>query len=332
MEMILERPTAAQSRHTVADPSMVGEVRREALRLAQLHGLAEEPAARAAIVVTELANNLLQHGGGGELLLQAILLQDSQALIEVLAIDRGRGMENPARCLTDGYSTAGTLGTGLGAVGRMATEFDLYSTVGEGTVVMARVGTGTAPHLGVINLALAGELECGDSWRLVREQDATALLVVDGLGHGVFAAQASRAAVSAFDLAPFDPPQEVLERINRALKGTRGAAAACARIGADGQLLYAGLGNIHGAVVSAEGARGLASHNGTLGLGLTRPRQFNYPRPPGTLLVMHSDGLSMRWNLSARPGLLQRHPAVIAAMLYRDHSRSHDDATVVVLR
>jgi anti-sigma regulatory factor (Ser/Thr protein kinase) len=157
MEIILGAPVAAQSRHTVTDPSMVGEVRRQAQRLAQLHGLSEESAGRAAIVATELANNLLQHGGGGELLLQSIESQESQRIIEVLAIDRGRGMENPERCLTDGFSTAGTMGTGLGAVRRLAAEFDLYSSADEGAVVMARIGMGTAPHLGAINLALAGE-------------------------------------------------------------------------------------------------------------------------------------------------------------------------------
>ena len=44
------------------------------------------------------------------------------------------------RCLTDGYSTAGTPGTGLGAVRRLANEFDIYSAPGEGTIVMARFG------------------------------------------------------------------------------------------------------------------------------------------------------------------------------------------------
>jgi hypothetical protein len=47
---------------------------------------------------------------------------------------------------------------------------------------------------------------------------------------------------------------------------------------------------------------------------------------------MHSDGLSGRWSLDDWPGLRQRHPVVIATVLYRDFSRSTDDATVVVAR
>jgi|HubBroStandDraft_1064217.scaffolds.fasta_scaffold20432_4 anti-sigma regulatory factor (Ser/Thr protein kinase) len=332
MEVTLEQPVAAQWCQMIDHPSVVGECRREAVRLAQQYGLGEEVSGRAAIVATELTNNLLQHGGGGELLVQAVAANSSRHLIEILAIDRGPGMESTERCLRDGYSTAGTMGTGLGAVRRLASEFDLYSSSGAGTVVMARVGAGTAPHVGAVNRALTGELECGDSWRLACTESVTALLVVDGLGHGTFAAQAAQIAVSAFDQGPHDPPQQLIERLHRVLSGTRGAAAACARIERDGRVSYAGVGNIHAALVSGDSARSLVSHNGILGLRVSRLRQFEYQRSPGALLVMHSDGLSARWNLSSKPGLLQRHPGVIAAVLYRDHARSHDDATVVVLR
>jgi anti-sigma regulatory factor (Ser/Thr protein kinase) len=65
--------TVAQHRHLIDETTKVGEARRDALRLAQAHGLDATVCGRVAIVVTELANNLLQHGGGGELLLQPIV-------------------------------------------------------------------------------------------------------------------------------------------------------------------------------------------------------------------------------------------------------------------
>jgi hypothetical protein len=288
-------------------------------------------AGRAGIVATELANNLLRHAGGGELLLQQMQSGDTR-LVEILAVDRGGGMVDAERCLTDGFSTGGTMGTGLGAVRRLAAEFDLYSVVGQGAVVLARVGVGSARHFGAISVPLKGEIESGDSWRLASASGVTALLVVDGLGHGTFAAQAAQAALSAFDRSPFDAPQVVLERMHRALAGTRGAAAACARIDSAGRLAYAGIGNIHGVVLSGDALRGLLSHNGTLGLRAPRMQQFDYQRAAGALLIMNSDGVSSRWNLDGNPGLLHRHPAVVAGVLYREHGRAHDDATIVVLR
>jgi hypothetical protein len=61
-------------------------------------------------------------------------------------------------------------------------------------------------------------------------------------------------------------------------------------------------------------------------------QQSEYAVPPGALLIMHSDGVSARWDLSTRPGLINCHPAVIAGTIYRDNGRGRDDATVVVVK
>jgi hypothetical protein len=120
--------------------------------------------------------------------------------------------------------------------------------------------------------------------------------------------------------------------MHRILSGSRGAAVACAELRPqDLKIDYAGVGNISGAVVAAERSRGMVSHNGTLGVKLLRNQQFEYEWPKGSLVVMHSDGLSARWNLAVYPGLhLHHHPGVIAGVLYRDFVRRRDDATVVV--
>jgi anti-sigma regulatory factor (Ser/Thr protein kinase) len=322
------RDRSAPQRHVIDDTSKVGEARRAAQTLANFEFDAEM-AGKVSIAATELANNLMLHAGGGELLIQTLGADDA-AVIELLAIDRGPGMANVERCMIDGYSTAGTPGTGLGAVRRLATEFDIHSTPGEGTVVMARFGQGTALRYGAVSVPLEGEIECGDGWRLVEGAGCTSLFVVDGLGHGAFAAEAARTAIDAFLVDPFAPPQEIMIRANGLMSKTRGGAAACARI-EGGNLSYAGVGNISGSLVAADKSQGLVSHNGTLGLNHRRHQQFEYQRPPGSLLIMHSDGVSARWELKSRPDLLGCHPAVIAGAIYRDHGRDRDDATIVVV-
>jgi hypothetical protein len=119
-------------------------------------------------------------------------------------------------------------------------------------------------------------------------------------------------------------------RANGLMSKTRGGAAACARV-IGGKVTYAGVGNISGTLISAGKSQGMVSHNGTLGLHHRRATQFDYHRDPGTLLVMHSDGISARWELKSRADLLCKHPAIIAAFIYRDHARGRDDATVVVV-
>jgi hypothetical protein len=49
-------------------------------------------------------------------------------------------------------------------------------------------------------------------------------------------------------------------------------------------------------------------------------------------LVLYSDGLTTHWDLNAYPGLISRHPSLIAGVLYRDFNRGNDDVSVVVVK
>lgn len=327
MEVALNHfPSTAQRRFVIDDASKVGEARRATQVLA--NDFPAELAGKVCIVATELANNLLRHAGGGELLLQTLGTGDD-AIIELLAIDHGPGMHDVTACMRDGYSTAGTPGTGLGAMRRLADLFDIYSQPGEGTVVVARFGPDAHPF-GVVSVPLEGELDCGDGWHVESGSEGTAVLVVDGLGHGTFAAEAARVAIETFAATPFAAPQDIMTRANAAMSRTRGGAGACALV-RDGRVSYSGVGNITGYLISPGNSQGLVSHNGTLGMGKRRVQQFEYTHAPGTVLVMHSDGVSARWDLKNRADLLVRHPAIIAGVIYRDHRRDRDDATVIVV-
>jgi anti-sigma regulatory factor (Ser/Thr protein kinase) len=330
----------SQSRLPIEDVSHVGECRRTAQHLAEAHEWDPTLVGRVGIVATELANNVVRHAGRGELLIQA-LCDGADVTIELVAIDRGPGMHLDT-CMRDGYSTAGRAGTGLGAVLRLSTLFDVYSVAGEGTVVVSRIanrmpaGSGrstasTTSQFGAICLAVAGETECGDAWRIAERTNATAIMVADGLGHGALAAAASRAAAATFSERPFEEPSEAMQRLHHSLSGGRGAAAACAVLDTDkAKVVYSGVGNIAGCVIKGDRSKGMVSHNGTLGVQLLRKQQFEYDFGQGSRVVMHSDGMSARWTVSAYPGLIARHAAVIAAVLYRDHARARDDVTVIV--
>lgn len=78
--------------------------------------------------------------------------------------------------------------------------------------------------------------------------------------------------------------------------------------------------------------RQMVSINGTVGHEMGTARQYQYPLEPGAVIVLHSDGLSTHWSLDKYPGLFQRHPSVIAGVLFRDCRRVRDDVTVVVAR
>lgn len=319
----------------VTDISQVGEARRAAARISAATKMDDTTSGRFAIIVTELATNLARYASRGEVVLSGTACSASGAC-EVLAIDRGPGMDS-GRCLVDGFSTGGTRGHGLGAVQRLASEFDVFSTAA-GTVILARVRrdererTPTTFRWGCINLPAKDEQACGDTYRIYNDESGRAVtMIADGLGHGPQAAAASAFAVAAFDEEPRGEVSAFLEASHRAMAGSRGAAVAIASMDQRAMTLkYAGVGNIAGTVFTATERRGLPSQNGIVGAILPRLQSFEYPLPPSGVLVMHSDGLQTRWTLSAYPGLALRHPSVIAGTLLRDFYRGRDDVTIVV--
>ena len=330
----------------VVESSQAGEARRLTLALAKSVGFDGVGQGKVALVVTELANNLVRHAVGGELVV-GVIRSGSRVGLEILAIDRGPGVPDFRRCLVDGYSTGGTPGTGLGAVVRLCDAFDAHSVPREGTVLAARLliplrepldhrpSAHLGLDLGAVCLPLAGETACGDAWAAEEAAPGVhSLIVADGLGHGPKAAEASNAAVATFRRDPSSSPSEHLAAIHPALKGTRGAAVAVATVDANRrEIRFAGVGNIAGTVFDAAGShRGLVSHNGTVGANLHKIQEFTLPWPEGALLILHSDGLGTSWRLDNQLALKAKLPGVIAGTLYRDFSRRRDDVTVVVAR
>jgi anti-sigma regulatory factor (Ser/Thr protein kinase) len=318
----------------VTDASSVGEVRRTAQLAAQRLKLDETRSGELALLATEASRNTLTHGGGGQVILIGIKTSDAQ-LVRVLAIDKGTGISNLAEAMSDGYSTAGTPGGGLGAMKRIATRFEIF-TGATGTIVLTELGSTTSTEkLQIAGMAVPypGERVSGDEWFSFQEPDRALVLLVDGLGHGYGAAEAAREAVAEFRRRAGLAPGEILSYIHDALRKTRGAVAAIAEIRPkENRLVYAGVGNISAVVLSGGASRSLVSHNGTLGMTVPKIQEFRSDWPSDALLVLHSDGLQSKWDLSPYPGLLSRHPAVIGSVLLRDFRRQRDDASVIVVK
>lgn len=317
----------------IEDSSQIGHARRTAQQLAEKNGFDATDAGRVALVATELASNILKHATHGELHLR-VLPRTSGAGIEMLAIDRAQGFDLQA-CLADGFSTGGTQGIGLGAVSRQTEVFDVYADA-RGAVLLTRLypRSDKAPdrRIGISQHSLHNDPACGDVWHVAFDGACISALVIDGLGHGEDAERAARAGETAFARSPFDSPTLLLEDIHHAMIGTRGGALAIARFDGNADALrFIGIGNIGASLIAPDKSRGLASHPGIVGGQYRKAQPFDYAHVNGHLLIMYSDGLQSRWNLQDYPGLVHRHPAVIAAILHRDFCRGRDDVTVLVI-
>lgn len=331
------------TRIRIDEQSQTADARRVARVMAQNLGFVETLTEQVAIVTTEVCTNLLRHAGGGEVLLQPVDGdQTGAAALELLALDKGPGIGNLDQALRDGYSTGGTPGHGLGAIVRLASTSDFYSEAARGAAVLARWSAGPKTpawrlpplQLGALNLAKPGQEVCGDAWGVEQTPDYSVIMVADGLGHGLDARTAAAEAVRILHSAPGLSPGEIVERAHLALRSTRGAALAVARIDRYRErVTFSGIGNISAHIYSglAEGQH-LVSVHGTAGFQTAKIREFEYPWPDRGMLLMYSDGLATHTSPAAYPGLALRDPALIAGVLYRDFARGNDDATVVAAK
>jgi anti-sigma regulatory factor (Ser/Thr protein kinase) len=334
----------------ISHASEISAARRECQQLASMLGFNETEAGKSAIIVTEAATNILKHATGDGVILLTALHRGNTNGIEVLALDRGPGIASLEQSLHDGTSTAGSPGTGLGAMRRLAHEFDVYSMPGRGTALRLCIWaglpendhvTGARPapppernlQTGVVCVAMAGEEECGDGWTIVDHPAGATMLVVDGLGHGPCAALASRTAIQTLQDQSGLAPAQSIEAMHQAMRGTRGAAAAVATLDVAAEsIIFAGIGNISASILDGENRRQLVSHNGIVGHNMRKVQEFVVPWPASSLCILCSDGIGTQWDLSVYPGLQFCHPALIAGVLYREFSRGRDDATVLVAR
>jgi anti-sigma regulatory factor (Ser/Thr protein kinase) len=327
------------------DQGLASAGRREAAGLARRAGLTDNRAADLAIAVTEAATNLQRHTVDGALALR-VTADGAQAAVELLALDSGPGITDIGAALRDGSSTAGTLGVGLGAIRRLADLFAIHTLPGRGTAVYARfdapVPDGQQPsrtaEASGLTRPISGETQCGDTWA-TREEPAgegpayLLVMMCDGLGHGPLAARAADGARLAFRESRAAEPARILADIHTRLKGTRGAAVAVARVDPSARrVALCGAGNISAFVLGAETRNTLSSTPGIVGHSVTRPQTFTADLPASSALVLHSDGLSGRWQPSQFPGLTRQIPAVIAGQLLWQAGTRRDDAGIVVIK
>jgi len=296
----------------------------------------EFPAARIgqlALAVTEAASNLHKHAEQGSLLL-CVNRDGPQPGIDLVTIDVGPGVRDVTEALRDGHSTAGTLGIGLGAIQRLADFADLYSRPGHATSLVARfrvVSAGPEPRWAGLIRPITGETECGDGYGAVEADGAVTAVLCDGLGHGPLAAAAAAAGVAAVLDDPAGEPAALLERAHRRMSGTRGGAVGVVQVG--GQLArFAGLGNVAASIVSDGQRKSMISIPGIAGVQARTIRQFEYDVPPGSAVIVHSDGISSRWEAATLPALEARDPLLIAAVLLAEAGVHRDDAGVLVLK
>jgi len=128
-------PATASESLPISGPDDVVVVRQRVRELAIMLGFRLVDQTKLVTAASELARNTLQHGRGGKV--EITTLQDgSKKGLRLVFEDQGPGIPDIERALTDGFTTGGGLGLGLGGSKRLCNEFSVESEPGRGTRVM----------------------------------------------------------------------------------------------------------------------------------------------------------------------------------------------------
>lgn len=324
----------------VSHRSGVGHARRAARALCKAIGFNTQQCEEVAIVAAELASNLVKHAHGGKVILQP-LKEEERSGLQIETLDSGPGICDLDRAVTDGYSTAGGLGTGLGTVNRLMDELTVESQEDGGAHVLCRrwLHTHVEDHrpcplsFGVAARPHPMQDVSGDTF-VIKQWAETALVgVIDGLGHGPAAQQAALAARDYIERHCEQGLEDIFRGVGYACHSTRGVVMALARFDwGVGHLSLASLGNIEVRVFGTPEPFRSDVRRGIIGVNNQRPAICHHQWDPAYVMVMHSDGLTSHWRWDAFANLADKPASAMAAGLLDALAKDDDDATVLVVR
>src|ERR1700759_4757938 len=193
---------------TADDRSYFSLIKKEIHRIATEAGMNPARINELNLIVAEMTSNLFKYSDDGELLM-GVFPNGGSPYIELISIDNGPGMINPAKMMQDGVSTTNTLGHGLGSMKRLSDTFELYSQIGWGTIVLSRIFS-EPEKLKIKNdliirpivVSKPGEKVSGDGFVYKKTDKYIKLMLADGLGHGPEANYAVKEAAAAFKVFP----------------------------------------------------------------------------------------------------------------------------------
>ncbi|USZ72470.1 ATP-binding protein [Natronosalvus halobius] len=302
--------------------------------------LDESTVEEVVLVIHELASNIVKHAGEGTITLVPKSSDDYRG-IEIHAEDSGPGIGDVDRAIVDGYSTVGSLGSGLGAVDRLMDEFEVVPRPDShaGTHIVAKrdfqprarsqkpfpltFGAATRPRS-------RGDPN-GDAFVIKRWGDNALVGVIDGLGHGQDAHTAA-AAAKRYVTGHFDQSLTAIFRgVERVCSRTRGVVMALARFDWTKETIsYASVGNISHKVEAPVPLQ-FVTRRGVLGNDAPEPLIRENEWDPEYALALYSDGVRSLWKWDEFVHLVDEPSSTLAHRLLAELADENDDATVLVV-
>ena len=295
------------------------------------------------LVCKEMVTNQNKFAQGNGLIQLWERAQPRPAL-DLFAFDYGKGIANLETAMRDGYTTAGTMGKGLGAIRRLSSQCEIYSLPPElakdspwhGTAIWARFLGGGEEAAGALETgsylrAYQDSSYNGDRIQVRGGKEKTRWLHMDGLGHGREAAEVVDGIGEFLDEET--PVDGLARRLSAQLQGTRGAVAMLCEADAAMQTVkICGVGDMIAYLIANGEKKTVSFSPGVLGHAHRTPETYILPFPPQALLITASDGLRRSMTLRTLPELWRLHPQLIVLVLGQVMGRHNDDRSVFAVR
>jgi len=326
----------------VVDDSSQVLLRSKLRAISRRMGFIDHVRERMELVCNEMATNQRKYTCGGHI--QIWEVTSGVRALDIFAIDYSNGISDLKAARADGFTTAGTMGRGLGAIGRLSHDSAIYSLPKgqvhdgpwHGTAIWSRFyldkETAHRPYqVGIFLRALHDDIYNGDAIYLSEYRDQLRWLHMDGLGHGQEAAEV--VAGMGVHLNNAETLPDVLDLASRRMRGGRGAVAILGELNmADGGVTLCGVGDMMAATISEHDKRSVTFAPGVLGHSYRQFEMSSYDLSGGLVLLTASDGLRRSWSEHSFPGLWQLHPQLIALLLGSVVVRTSDDKSIFIVR
>lgn len=298
---------------------------------------------RIELVAKELMSNQSKFAKGSGLM-QVWEVSEPCKAVDLFALDYGPGIAHLPAALEDGYTTARTMGKGLGATKRLSHQSGFFTIPDgvahdapwHGTAIWARFYQNPPQktskyEIGSFLRAYQDDVHNGDYIGLDLSENSLKWLHMDGLGHGKPAYEAIQGAHNLINDS--ESSLSTLDKLSVKLKGTRGAVAMAAELDFDTQSgTICGVGDMAAYMICNGQKHAITFSPGVLG---HEHRSFELTQldfPQQALLLTASDGIRRSWNLGTYPGLWRLHPQLIALFLGNTAGRGNDDKSLFVIR
>lgn len=330
-----------EERITVTLETDVLKARRIGREMAHNIGFDEIGASEIETAISELATNIIKYGAkNGEIVLIPLIetpylikgTDEGRIGIEIMSVDKGHGIKDIPMAMKEGGSMSG-LGIGLSGVKRLMDEFSIESEIDKGTKVLARKwlrkDASSGLKFSVFSRPRIGEDVSGDSYFIKWFSSYMIFGVIDVLGHGRQAHDVALNVLNILEDNYTEPLNKIIDVCHRGLRHTRGAAMALCRVDfKEKKFEHVGIGNVETRIYNTSEPIRPFFFNGTLGMVMENYRVIEYPYTEGMIIVMFSDGISGRFDLSQQ--MFSKTPQEIAKFIFDNYARDTDDATVLV--